>query len=304
MDGATMGSEVTTEETHPFGEGSEENTPIGIDKGTLVAGGGIYDETTDALHNAIGSVVGVSRIVCAAIFGNVAGLPFMGFAGPYSQKYDVMDARDALTKANVTYLVSGAVDEGVIVQQLTQYSADWDTKTGGAGAPDAPVDLADDTANRPVEITSNSVANPTVVTCTTPHGLTTGDKVLISGVTGSTPTINGEYTATVTGTNTFTVPVNVTIGGTGGSFVRTSTNAGGVGYLQCSQYAGFTNVVVRITDSPDDITYSTLITFSTITAAPAKERITVSGTVDRYLASTGTVSGSGTITVFTGFKRY
>lgn len=67
-------------------------------------------------------------------------------------------------------------------------------------------------------ITSNSVANPTVVTTPLAHGLTSGDTVIITGVTGSTPSINSSYTATVTGTNTFTVPVNVTVGGTGGAY--------------------------------------------------------------------------------------
>ncbi len=41
---------------------------------------------------------------------------------------------------------------------------------------------------------------------------------MISEVSGSTPAIEGTYTATVTGLNTFTIPVNVTVAGTGGYF--------------------------------------------------------------------------------------
>lgn len=72
----------------------------------------------------------------------------------------------------------------------------------------------------PVVITSSSVANPTVVTTATPHGWASGQLVRIANHTGSTPTINGDRTATVTGASTFTVPVNVTVGGTGGTVTK------------------------------------------------------------------------------------
>lgn len=65
-------------------------------------------------------------------------------------------------------------------------------------------------------ITSNSIANPTVVTATA-HGFSNGDTVLIQGVTGSIPSINGSFVISNVLTNSFTVPVNVTTGGTGGT---------------------------------------------------------------------------------------
>lgn len=299
---ATINIESVTQQTNPFGATSEENSPVGITKGVLSAGNGFFDAATDALHSAIGSVTGISRTVCAAVFGNTIGKPFFGFEGAYSQKYEIQDSRDGLTKANVTYLVSGAVDEGVIVQDHATFTANWDTKTGGANAADAPVDYTVDPKQRLHEITSNSIANPSVVTCPKAHGLTTGDKVLISGVASSSPTINGTQTVTVISSTTFSVPVNVTVGGTGGSFVKVDSSAGGVGYLQCSAFSGFTGVLMKIMHSPDDITYAALITFTSLTAL-GKERKTVTGTVDRYLSSNGTVTGSGSVTVFTGFSR-
>jgi len=60
---------------------------------------------------------------------------------------------------------------------------------------------------------TNSVASPTVITSTA-HQLTTGDKITIINST-STPSLDGEHTITVTGANTFTVPVNVTVAGAG-----------------------------------------------------------------------------------------
>lgn len=309
MDSASMSEESVTQQTNPFGVATEAHTPIGIEKGTLVCGGGLFDATTDALHSAIGTVTGIARIVCAGIEGNAPGREFWGFEGPYSQKYEIMDAKDGLTKANVTYLVSGAIDEGQIVQDLASFSATWDTKTGGANAADTPVDYTLVDINRGIDITSNTLANPTV--CQTrlggdginrvPHGLTTGDKVLFSG-SNSTPSINGTQTVTVISTTTFSVPVNVTIAGTAGTFVKVNTNAGGVGYMHCTAYSGFTNVVLKIMHSPDDVTYAALVTFTTITAV-TKERRTAAGNVDRYLSSQGTVTGAGSITVFSGFSR-
>jgi hypothetical protein len=71
-------------------------------------------------------------------------------------------------------------------------------------------------------IVSSSVATSTVITTTLPHGLSTGMIVTIVGHSGSTPSINSSYVVTVTGASTFTVPVNVTVAGTGGGFTVTA----------------------------------------------------------------------------------
>lgn len=77
------------------------------------------------------------------------------------------------------------------------------------------IELTDQVAS--VTISSSSVANPTVITTATNHGLTTGDTVTISGHISVTPDINGEHVVTVTADTTFTIAVNVTDGGTGGT---------------------------------------------------------------------------------------
>lgn len=68
-------------------------------------------------------------------------------------------------------------------------------------------------------ITSSSVADPTVIVAPS-HGRTTGDILSIYGHVGSTPDINGSHTITVTGSNTYTIPVDVTVGGAGGKWVK------------------------------------------------------------------------------------
>jgi len=73
-----------------------------------------------------------------------------------------------------------------------------------------------------VTITSSSVANPSIITTAAPHGFATSGTFLvrIAGHSGSTPSINNEYTATYVSASSFSIPVNVTVGGTGGTVVK------------------------------------------------------------------------------------
>jgi len=73
-------------------------------------------------------------------------------------------------------------------------------------------------------IASNSLANPTVVTVVgSGHGLVDGDTVVFAS-TNSTPNIDGLRTVTRITDNTFSVPVNVTVAGTAGTFKPAITN--------------------------------------------------------------------------------
>lgn len=76
-----------------------------------------------------------------------------------------------------------------------------------------------------VAITSSSIANPTVIT-TAAHTFVSGDTVTIAGHTGSTPAVDGDRVATVVNGTSFTVPLNVTGGGTGGTARLSATSLG------------------------------------------------------------------------------
>lgn len=67
-------------------------------------------------------------------------------------------------------------------------------------------------------ITNISVAATTTITSIN-HKLVTGDQIIISG-SNSTPTVDGLRTITRTGTNTFTIPVTVTVAGTTGTWIE------------------------------------------------------------------------------------
>ena len=74
----------------------------------------------------------------------------------------------------------------------------------------------------PVAITSNAAGAASPVTTAAPHGLTSGDGVLITGGTGSVPPIAGAWVVTVTSPTVFTIPLTVTTPGTGGSLTKTA----------------------------------------------------------------------------------
>jgi predicted transcriptional regulator len=76
-----------------------------------------------------------------------------------------------------------------------------------------------------VAITSTSIANPSNV-LSAAHSFVTGDTVTIAGHTGSTPAVDGERVATVVNGTNFTIPINVTGGGTGGTARLSATSLG------------------------------------------------------------------------------
>ena len=82
-----------------------------------------------------------------------------------------------------------------------------------------------------------------------------------------------------------------------------STSAGGGGFMQGTAASGFSGFVGKVRHSADDVTYSDLVSFTDDVSAPFAERVTVSGTVNRYLSFTGIITGTGSITVFCGFSR-
>jgi len=72
-----------------------------------------------------------------------------------------------------------------------------------------------------IAVTSSSVGDPTTLT-TAAHGITIGatEVVTIAGHTGGTPLVNGTFPFTAVTSTTGTIPVVVTVGGTGGTMQK------------------------------------------------------------------------------------
>lgn len=140
--------------------------------------------------------------------------------GTYSWRGSIYSCLGTKLYKNTTDLgVTLTTSSGLVSFEETRPSASAPVLACSDGTSLYVIDTSDGvTVLNNVAITSSSVANPTVITTATNHGLATGNKVILRNHSGSTPTLNGTvYTVTVTGLTTFTIPVNVTVGGTGGT---------------------------------------------------------------------------------------
>lgn len=303
----TLALKITSivEQADGLGDLSEIFLPIGKQQAALTQGGAFFDTATNSIHDGMATKLGTTpqatpRVICVGIMGNTLGAVCYGIQGAFGVEYEAALDLGKLTKADAVHVLAGLVERGAIIQPTATKTANWNTKTLGTV-----FDYTTDLSQFVTPITSNSAANPSVITTPVPHGLTTGQVILISGVATSSPTINGERIVTVISPTTFSVPVNVTIAGSGGSFVKASTVNGGAAYQQITALSGFTGFVGKIRHSADDTTYADLATFANVTSAPNAQRVAVAAgtTVNRYLCFDGAVTGSGSITAMAMFAR-
>jgi hypothetical protein len=295
---------LQTEPTDGLGDAWREHSPTGMRFAELAQDGAFFDTRTgnshEALKDSTAEPMDPARIACVGFAGNAIGQPFTGFEGQIQTEYEVLSTVGNLQRANTTALVSGRSEDGVIVHALTAETVDGNTEASSVDNTTAP--------QRVVPITSSAAAGD-LITCPVPHGLLATDTVLISGHSGSTPAINGVQTvATVPSSTTFSIGVDITVGGTGGSFVRAKSNAGGTGYLQVTdhQLGTWTGAVVTLRHSDDDAVFVDLLAFAAETLTRHAQRVTVAGAVRRYIAQsldrTGAGAG-GSITYLAGFCR-
>lgn len=80
------------------------------------------------------------------------------------------------------------------------------------------------------------------------------------------------------------------------------TTAGGVAALHLTAYSGFTNVVIKVQHSTDNVTYADLTTFTTATAIGSERKFLAAGTtINRYVRTVTTVTGTGSATFLVAF---
>jgi hypothetical protein len=137
LKGVTFGDEVITEQTDGLGDSSEEHTPVGMTRATFSQTGALFDDATNGMHLALRSNTTTARILSFATQGNTIGQPFTGALGGLKTKYDVLVTIGALTKANASYSIQGALDDGVILQTHVQQTIDWTNTAVDNGASSA-----------------------------------------------------------------------------------------------------------------------------------------------------------------------
>lgn len=140
LSGLGWKQEALHEPTTGLGDTFEATSPVGLTKATLTQTGGFFDSNTyqHAQFTAAlpTSVQATERVACVGFAGQTAGNAFTGFAGAYTDSYEVQGQVGKLTKANASHVVVGTVDQGVILQPLTAFDGDWtsDSVDSGAGS--------------------------------------------------------------------------------------------------------------------------------------------------------------------------
>jgi len=258
---------------------------------------GWFDTSAGQEHPALNGSPTTDLLATATIGTSLGNAAANAWGKQITYDLDLADDGSLAVKSQV--LPDGyGVEWGVL---LTTGKQTFTGTTNGTG-----VDLGN-AGTAAVSITSNSIANPTVVTANA-HGLVTGDSVTISGVITSSPSINGDWPVTYTGPNTFTIPVNVTVAGTGGTLQKTSGNFGGSSYLQVFSLTG-TSHIVKVQHSADNAVADAFtdvsgLVHTSVTGRIVGERVSTTTTttiIKRYarMVITGTFNPSAVCVVLT-----
>lgn len=115
--------ESLMERSDGLGRSWEETKATGTKQGTF----GLERYYEDTVNPFVGSEQ-TQRIVCLSWNGNAVGAKFTGLAGAFAGKQTRSVKRPALHKVKEMFTVSGAVEEGIVLQHLTAKTADWNTE--------------------------------------------------------------------------------------------------------------------------------------------------------------------------------
>jgi hypothetical protein len=291
---ASEETEGVLEECRPFGVDApfSRSRPVGIAKAVLSASGGVWDDASASMIAAFQGQGAVQQIIAYGLAGDAIKQRAVSVYGAFASKWKRITAKDALTKANAEFSLTGRVWNGRVLHGTDAVTAA--TKNSGWVAAEK-VDRADDELIEHV-IASSSVANPSIISLPVgvEHGLETGDVIIIAGHSGSTPSINGEHQITKVDAATFSIAVNVSAGGTGGTYrVVTSHGCQIDTHLLRLTLDGATGFTRYVFHSHDGTSWTSLGTPPAVTVGANRETILPTTIVRRYLAFGWAFGGSG-----------
>lgn len=125
LQGASYKVAALQEATHGLGDRWEESTPTGMRQATVTQTGAYFDTSQNGIHDTFKDLPLTTRsLVLVPAAG--AGSPLIA-AGVLNESYEVLARLGNLTRANVTYVVTGAVDDsGALVDSPeTVHTANW-----------------------------------------------------------------------------------------------------------------------------------------------------------------------------------
>jgi hypothetical protein len=120
-------TEAVLEEITPAGVAWEKWAAVGLSKATI-AQSGFFDDATGSINTMLADNTGAARVATYGYETNALGKAFLGMAGAMAAKYNRVANKGVLTKANGEWVISGSVDEGVIVAPLVARTAAGNTQ--------------------------------------------------------------------------------------------------------------------------------------------------------------------------------
>ena len=115
----------------------DDITPFGTEWSAPAYGGlktsefthaGFYDDAANSTNDALKEQEGVKRTVVFGYETNVIGASFTGLSGAYESSYERVATKGQVHRANGGFAVSGAVEEGIILHELSAEVAAGDTQ--------------------------------------------------------------------------------------------------------------------------------------------------------------------------------
>jgi hypothetical protein len=126
--------EALQEDTTGLGDSWGEYTPPGLRRATVTQDGAYFDTTAGGLH----ALLSAMPLPARTLTWSPDGVTLFQATGTLTTGYEVLAVLGGLTKANVTYTVSGALAAGgQVVQPPVDKTATWTSATIDTGAASA-----------------------------------------------------------------------------------------------------------------------------------------------------------------------
>lgn len=192
--------EKPTEDTTVLGVRWAQSEQVGLRKASL-SQNGFYDDASGASNEALVGLSGSDRVAMYGLAGNAKGRAFRGLAGAIEAVYDRVMSLGALHKANASYVVNGAAEEGKLVHELAAET------TASGNSQSSSVDNAASSANGGaayVEVSGLTLGGYTNVTLKARHSADNSTFADLATFTNVTAAPTAERVAVVGTINRYT----------------------------------------------------------------------------------------------------
>lgn len=194
------------EQSDTLGDSWQEFLPTGV-LSAYFTQKGFFDDAATSINGILAEGTGTERVVCLSLEGNTIGKKFAGFQGAYGSKLKRILSRGGLHKVDVAYTISGAQEDGVILQELEAKTADWDTDSesvdnaasssnGGSGYLQVTAYSGFDSVVVKIRHSADDSTYADLITFTTVTAGPTAERKTVSGTVNRHLLVSGDVTGT------------------------------------------------------------------------------------------------------------